>query len=50
MWIVRPEYRAPLGEFLIVRAHPNDFYELVRRSDNTPHPELIEGKYLRRDI
>lgn len=50
VWIVKPEYRAPLGEFSIVRAHPDDLYELVRRSDNTPHPNLIEGKYLRRNI
>ena len=50
VWIVKPEYRAPMGEFRIVKAHPNDKYELVRLSDNTPHSILVEGKHLRRDI
>lgn len=50
VWIVKPEYRAPLGEFRIAKAHPDDTYELVRCSDNTLHSELVEGKHLRRNI
>ena len=49
VWIVKPEYRAPLGEFRISKAHPNDRFELVKVSDNSVHPELVEGKFLRRD-
>ena len=50
MWIVKPEYRAPLGEFRIVKAHPNDVFELARCSDNAPHSERVEGKELRRSL
>ena len=50
VWIVKPGYRAPLGEFRIVKAHPNNMYELVRSSDDTPHSELVEGKDLRRHV
>jgi len=49
VWIVKAEYRAPLGEFCISRAHSNDMFELVKISDDTVHPELVEGKYLRRN-
>lgn len=50
MWIVKPGYRAPLGEFRIVKAHPDNMYELVRASDNAPHSELVQGKDLRREV
>ncbi len=50
VWVVKPDYRAPLGEFRIVKAHPDDFFELVRGSDNQPHTELIAGKDLRRGV
>ncbi|KAK4695584.1 hypothetical protein P7C71_g2193, partial [Lecanoromycetidae sp. Uapishka_2] len=50
VWIVKPEYRAPLGEFRITKAHPNDKYELVRCSDNILHCDLVEGKHLCRNI
>jgi hypothetical protein len=49
VWIVKAEYRAPLGEFRISQAHPNDMFELVKISDNSVHPELVEAQYLRRD-
>ena len=50
VWIMKLEYRAPLGKFRITKAHPNDRYELFRCSDNTIHSELVEGKHLRRNI
>jgi hypothetical protein len=50
VWIVKPGYRVPLGEFRIFKAHPNNMYELVRSSDDTPHSELVEGKDLRRHV
>lgn len=37
-----------MGEFRISKARPNDMYELVRCSNSTLLPELVEGKYLRR--
>lgn len=49
VWIVKPEYRAPYGPFSIVKAHPDDKFELVKESDNSAHDELVEGKHLRRD-
>jgi hypothetical protein len=49
VWIVKPEYRAPLGEFIIVKAHPNPRFELIRKTDMSPHTKLAEEKYLRRD-
>lgn len=49
VWIVKPEYRAPLGEFQILKAHPNDKFELLKISDNTIHHEHVDGKFLRRD-
>ena len=49
VWIMKPGYRAPLGEFRIVKAHPDNMYELVK-SDDTPHSELVEAKDLRRHV
>jgi hypothetical protein len=49
VWIVKPEYRAPLGEYIITKAHPHDCFELRKKSDNTTHPELVEAKHLTRD-
>ncbi|KAI9653539.1 MAG: hypothetical protein M1821_007047 [Bathelium mastoideum] len=49
VWVVKPEYRAPLGEFKINRACPNDTFELLKVADGSIHTELVEGKYLTRD-
>jgi hypothetical protein len=49
VWIVKPEFRAPVGEFRVSKAHPNDRFELVNMSDNTVYPELVEGKFLHRN-
>ncbi len=46
---MKPEYRAPLGAFYISKALPDDYFELVKVSDNIIHPEIIEGKFLSRD-
>ncbi|KAF5971701.1 serine threonine kinase [Fusarium coicis] len=50
VWIVQPGYRAPRGEFRITKVHPDDLFELVDCATNVVHPDLVEGKYLRRDI
>lgn len=50
VWILKPEYRHAIGPFKIAKAHPNDMWELVSSSDNSTHPELVEGKHLRRDV
>ncbi|CAM1506161.1 Fc.00g058020.m01.CDS01 [Cosmosporella sp. VM-42] len=50
VWIVKPEFRAPLGQFRITTAHEDDKFELIRCSDNQPYPQLVEGKYLKRTI
>ncbi|KAG9502106.1 hypothetical protein J7337_007822 [Fusarium musae] len=50
VWIVQPGYRAPRGEFRITKVHPDDLFELVDCANNVMHPDLVEGKYLRRDI
>jgi hypothetical protein len=49
VWIVMPEYRTPLGEFVITKAHPNNYFELARKADRVPHPELVEEVHLTRD-
>ncbi|KAI1174284.1 hypothetical protein F4777DRAFT_390146 [Nemania sp. FL0916] len=49
VWIVKPEYRAPFGPFTIHKACSDDTFQLVKRSHNTFHPELVQGKYLKRD-
>lgn len=49
VWIVKPAFRAPLGEFRISKAVLDDKFELIKVSDNTLYPEEVEGKYLRRD-
>jgi len=50
VYIVKPELRAPLGEFRVSRAHPGDKFELVKVEDGTIYPGLIEGVYLRREF
>ncbi|KAF5012411.1 hypothetical protein FDECE_1540 [Fusarium decemcellulare] len=50
VWILKPGYRAPLGEFRIQKAHPDDMFELVSCATNATHPELVEGKHLRRNV
>jgi hypothetical protein len=49
VFIVKPGFRSPLGEFIIAAAHADDKFELKLKSDNSPYDELVEGKYLRRD-
>jgi hypothetical protein len=49
VWIVKPTYRSPLGEFCITKALPDDKFELVKVSDGSLHPELVDSKDLRRD-
>jgi hypothetical protein len=49
VWIVKPEWRAPLGEFSITKAHANEKFELVKISNNTLYPELVEKGFLSRD-
>lgn len=49
VWIVKPEYRTPLGEFIIMKAHPNKYFELARKADRVPHPELVAETHLTRD-
>lgn len=46
---MKPGYRAPVGGFRIEAAHANDQFKLVSLGTDAPHPELVEGKYLRRD-
>ncbi|RBR26061.1 uncharacterized protein FIESC28_01089 [Fusarium coffeatum] len=50
VWIVKPGYRAPLGEFRITKAHPNDMFELQSCATNAAHTELVAGKDLRRNV
>lgn len=50
VWILKPGYRAPLGEFQIVKALADDKFELIRCSDSTKYREPVEGKHLRRYV
>jgi hypothetical protein len=38
-----------LGEFIIMKAHPNKYFELARKADRVPHPELVAEAHLTRD-
>lgn len=49
VWIFKPGFRAPLGEFIIVQALPNDMYELANKATNTPHTEHVERQHLKRN-
>ena len=49
MWIVKPGYRAPLGEFVITKAHPDNVFALEKKGSGVAHYELVEAKHLRRD-
>ena len=48
VWVKKPGYRAPLGEFRIVKAHPQNMFELVVKSTGVAHSELVEGRYIMR--
>ncbi|GKU05761.1 serine threonine protein kinase [Fusarium langsethiae] len=45
--IMKPGYRAPLGEFRITKAYANDMFQLESCATNVVHPELVAGKDLR---
>ncbi len=49
MWLFKIGYRAPLGQFRITEAHPDDKFELVDCADNTTYAELVAGSDLKRD-
>lgn len=49
VYIVRPDWRAPLGPFYISKALPNSEFELVHISDDVPYGEAVEEKLLYRD-
>ncbi|KAK4199233.1 hypothetical protein QBC40DRAFT_282441 [Triangularia verruculosa] len=48
VWIMQSG-RPPLGEFRIVTVHPNDLFGLEWTSTGAVYPDLVQGKYLRRD-
>ena len=49
VYIVKPGFRSPLGEFVITAAYADDKFELKWKSNDSQYDELVEGKYLRRD-
>ena len=49
VWVVKPTFRAPLGEFRISKAFPNETFELIKLSDNTVYPEKVEKRFLKRN-
>jgi hypothetical protein len=49
VWIVQPGLRAPMGEFRITAALPNNQFRLVKVDDGIEYPNPIESRYLRRD-
>jgi hypothetical protein len=50
VWIMKPGYRAPLGEFRITKAYANDMFQLESCATSVAHPELVAGNDLRRNI
>ncbi|KAI0157386.1 hypothetical protein GGR57DRAFT_461743 [Xylariaceae sp. FL1272] len=46
VWVTKPGNRAPMGEFVIVKSHPQDTFELAVKSTGVAHSELVERKHI----